>query len=305
MAGALGKASDILPASRALSARSSRWIFGRRRPTLAANLGKATPKFARAIMTTDAFQDFAPRSLPSGGVVKLVGMAKGAGMKAICPNMATMLSVVLCDAQAEASVWQTMLRDAVDLTFNRATVDGDTSTNDTLYGLARRIRRVHVRRGIDQGCRPLTSVLGDLAYMLVRTARASKVARIHVTGAASDAAPSAWPDVGHSQLVKTALYGRDATGAHRRRRGPQAGGLQPRRCGGDPVRRGVDRKGQPTDLDFDALLQEPPQAARSLSIDIVLVPVPAAIRCSLPTSGMVCERQRRLPQLERVLFQMM
>ncbi|MFQ8887778.1 MAG: bifunctional ornithine acetyltransferase/N-acetylglutamate synthase [Bilophila wadsworthia] len=50
--------------------------------------------------------------------------------------MATMLSVVLCDAQVEASVWQKMLRDAVELTFNRVTVDGDTSTNDTLYGLA-------------------------------------------------------------------------------------------------------------------------------------------------------------------------
>ena len=61
-------------------------------------------------------------------------MAKGAGM--ICPNMATMLSVVLCDAQVEAGIWQKMMREAVALTFNRVTVDGDTSTNDTLYGLA-------------------------------------------------------------------------------------------------------------------------------------------------------------------------
>ena len=137
VAGALGlEASDILPASTGvIGAQLKMDLWEKAAPALAVNLGKATPEdFARAIMTTDAFHKISHRevSLP-GGVVKLVGMAKGAGM--ICPNMATMLSVVLCDAQVEASVWQKMLRDAVELTFNRVTVDGDTSTNDTLYGL--------------------------------------------------------------------------------------------------------------------------------------------------------------------------
>lgn len=132
-------------------------------PALAANLGKATPEdFAKAIMTTDAFHKISHRevSLP-GGVVKLVGMAKGAGM--ICPNMATMLSVVLCDAQVEASVWQKMLRDAVELTFNRVTVDGDTSTNDTLYGLANGASGVSAsdEESLKALSAALTSVLGD------------------------------------------------------------------------------------------------------------------------------------------------
>ena len=232
MAGALGlEASDVLPASTGvIGAQLKMDLWEKAAPALAANLGKATPEdFAKAIMTTDAFHKISHRevSLP-GGVVRLVGMAKGAGM--ICPNMATMLSVVLCDAQVEAPVWQKMLRDAVDLTFNRVTVDGDTSTNDTLYGLANGASGVPASGGeaIKALSAALTSVLGDLAYMLVKDGEgASKVARIHVAGAASDAdAERVARTVGHSQLV-----------THRRRRGPQRGGFQPRRCGGDPVRR--------------------------------------------------------------------
>ena len=241
---------------------------------LAANLGKATPEdFARAIMTTDAFHKISHRevSLP-GGVVKLVGMAKGAGM--ICPNMATMLSVVLCDAQVEASVWQKMLRDAVELTFNRVTVDGDTSTNDTLYGLANGASGVSAsdEESLKALSAALTSVLGDLAYMLVKDGEgASKVARIHVTGAASDAdAERVARTVGHSQLVKTALYGRDANwGRIVAAVGRSGADFNPddvvvTLCGVE-----LFRKGQPTDLDFDALLEEPLKQ-RDLPIDIVL-----------------------------------
>lgn len=164
-------------------------------------------------MTTDAFPKLSHRevALP-GGTVRLVGMAKGAGM--ICPNMATMLSVVLCDARVEASLWTEMLREAVNLTFNRVTVDGDTSTNDTLYGLANGCSGVSVDDDISRAAlsSALVSVLGDLAYMLVQDGEgASKVARIHVTGAASDAdCERVARTVGHSQLVKTALYGQDA-----------------------------------------------------------------------------------------------
>ena len=204
--------------------------------------------------------------------MKLVGMAKGAGM--ICPNMATMLSVVLCDAQVEASVWQKMLRDAVELTFNRVTVDGDTSTNDTLYGLANGASGVSAsdEESLKALSAALTSVLGDLAYMLVKDGEgASKVARIHVAGAASDAdAERVARTVGHSQLVKTALYGRDANwGRIVAAVGRSGADFNPddvvvTLCGVE-----LFRKGQPTDQDFDALLEEPLKQ-RDLPIDIVL-----------------------------------
>lgn len=243
-------------------------------PSLVESLGSRDAEgFTRAFMTTDAFPKFASITVPlSGGTVRLTGMAKGAGM--ICPNMATMLSVVLCDAQVEASVWQKMLRDAVELTFNRVTVDGDTSTNDTLYGLANGASGVSAsdEESLKALSAALTSVLGDLAYMLVKDGEgASKVARIHVTGAASDAdAERVARTVGHSQLVKTALYGRDANwGRIVAAVGRSGADFNPddvvvTLCGVE-----LFRKGQPTDLDFDALLEEPLKQ-RDLPIDIVL-----------------------------------
>lgn len=243
-------------------------------PSLVESLGSRDAEgFTRAFMTTDAFPKFASITVPlSGGTVRLTGMAKGAGM--ICPNMATMLSVVLCDAQVEASVWQKMLRDAVELTFNRVTVDGDTSTNDTLYGLANGASGVSASddESLKALSAALTSVLGDLAYMLVKDGEgASKVARIHVAGAASDAdAERVARTVGHSQLVKTALYGRDANwGRIVAAVGRSGADFNPddvvvTLCGVE-----LFRKGQPTDLDFDALLEEPLKQ-RDLPIDIVL-----------------------------------
>ncbi|MEG2173488.1 MAG: bifunctional ornithine acetyltransferase/N-acetylglutamate synthase, partial [Desulfovibrionaceae bacterium] len=105
-------------------------------PQLVDSLGtKSGEDFTRAMMTTDAFPKFMPLSLNlAGGSVRLLGMAKGAGM--ICPNMATMLSVVLCDARIDADLWREMFPHAVANTFNRVSVDGDTSTNDTVIGLA-------------------------------------------------------------------------------------------------------------------------------------------------------------------------
>ena len=119
----------------------------------------------QAIMTTDTKPKEEAYEIEIGGkTVKIGAMAKGSGM--IHPNMATMLSVVLCDAQVEASVWQKMLRDAVELTFNRVTVDGDTSTNDTLYGLANGASGVSAsdEESLKALSAALTSVLGDLAY---------------------------------------------------------------------------------------------------------------------------------------------
>lgn len=267
--------SAVLPASTGvIGAQLKMDLWEKAAPVLAANLGRSTPEdFAKAIMTTDAFPKLSHRevALP-GGVVRLVGMAKGAGM--ICPNMATMLSVVLCDARVEAPLWQKLLREAVGQTFNRVTVDGDTSTNDTLYGLANGASGVEASDAASVAAlsAALVSVLGDLAYMLVQDGEgASKVARIHVTGARSDAdAERVARTVGHSQLVKTALYGRDANwGRIVAAVGRSGAEFEPADvrvslCGVE-----LFRSGQPTDLDFDALLEEPLKR-RDLPIDIVL-----------------------------------
>ena len=191
--------------------RMDRWRAAM--PELKANLGTRDAEgFTRAFMTTDAFPKYAVREVTlSGGTVRLAGMAKGAGM--ICPNMATMLSVVLCDAEVEGAVWQAMFDRAVNATFNRVSVDGDTSTNDTVLGLANGASGV-TASGDDAATleTALTDILGQLAYMLVKDGEgATKVMHIRVEGAASDAeAETIARTVGHSQLVKTAIYGKDA-----------------------------------------------------------------------------------------------
>mgnify|MGYP000439927004 CR=1 FL=1 len=138
VAGALGlEASDILPASTGvIGAQLKMDLWEKAAPALAANLGKATPEdFAKAIMTTDAFHKISHRevSLP-GGVVKLVGMAKGAGM--ICPNMATMLVFITSDCAISPAMLQKALSTDIANTFNMVSVDGDTSTNDMVTVLA-------------------------------------------------------------------------------------------------------------------------------------------------------------------------
>ena len=156
------------------------------------------PKLAEAELTLD------------GGTVRLAGAAKGAGM--ICPNMATMISLVLCDADVDAAAWREMFRRAADATFNRVSVDGDTSTNDSLFGLANGASGIRVtEEELPLLEEALTGILGDLAYMLVKDGEgATKAMHIRVTGAASDAdAELVARAVGHSQLVKTAMFGKD------------------------------------------------------------------------------------------------
>ena len=134
-------------------------------------------------------------------------MAKGAGM--ICPNMATMLAVMLTDADVDRETWQAMFARAVDKTFNRVSVDGDTSTNDTILGLANGASGIRAE-GEDAALleKGLTDILGQISYMLVKDGEgASKVMHITVSGAASDEdACRIARTVGHSQLVKTAIY---------------------------------------------------------------------------------------------------
>ncbi|MBO4368547.1 MAG: bifunctional glutamate N-acetyltransferase/amino-acid acetyltransferase ArgJ [Desulfovibrio sp.] len=181
-------------------------------PELSSNLGKRDAEgFTRAFMTTDAFPKFASQDLSfSGGTVRLTVMAKGAGM--ICPNMATMLCVCLTDAVIEQKAWQTMFQRAVDKTFNRVSVDGDTSTNDTILGLANgasRISLTETEYALFE--KELTSILAKVSHMLVMDGEgASKVMHIHVHGALTDNdAKIVARSVGASQLVKTAIYGGD------------------------------------------------------------------------------------------------
>lgn len=206
--------ADILPMSTGvIGAHLKLDLWQEAVPPLVANLGLGTVEsFARSMMTTDAFPKFVERELAlSGGTVRLVGMAKGAGM--ICPNMATMLAVVLCDAVVDKDLWQNMFAVAIESTFNRVSVDGDTSTNDTVLGLANGASGVTISdNDAISLATALEDVLGQLAYMLVQDGEgATKVIHIKVTGAADamDAEKVA-RTVGHSQLVKTAMYGRDA-----------------------------------------------------------------------------------------------
>jgi glutamate N-acetyltransferase/amino-acid N-acetyltransferase len=205
---------EILPASTGvIGAQLKMELWEKSVPLLAQNLGKnSAEEFARAIMTTDRFAKFASEEIVlKGGAVRLCGMAKGAGM--ICPNMATMLSTLLCDAHIAAPLWKKLLHEAVELTFNRASVDGDTSTNDTIYALANGASGVSV--GEDEApllFAAMKKILGQLAYMLVQDGEgATKVMRINVKGAKTPKdAESIARAIGHSQLVKTAMFGQDA-----------------------------------------------------------------------------------------------
>ncbi len=243
-------------------------------PELAANLGrKNIEDFTRAMMTTDAFPKFGAREIRlSGGMARICGMAKGAGM--ICPNMATMLSVVLCDAEVAKEEWTEMFRRAVQNTFNRVSVDGDTSTNDTLLGLANGASGVKVADEEDKQAlyEALEDILGKLAYMLVQDGEgASKVIKIEVRGAHSDAdAELAARTMGHSQLVKTAMYGRDAnwgrivaalgrSGAHF-----APGDVRVSLCGVE-----LFRNEQPVGNDADKVL-EGPLKERDLHVEVVI-----------------------------------
>ncbi|MEE0814285.1 MAG: bifunctional glutamate N-acetyltransferase/amino-acid acetyltransferase ArgJ [Desulfovibrio fairfieldensis] len=209
------EAQEILPISTGVVGAHLKMDLWRKAvPALAQSLGSRDAEgFTRAFMTTDAFPKFAMREVTlSGGTVRLTVMAKGAGM--ICPNMATMLCVALTDAAVEREPWQAMFGRAVDKTFNRVSVDGDTSTNDTILGLANGASGVAARDEADLALleEALTAILGTVSHMLVMDGEgASKVIHISVRGARNDAdAELVARSVGHSQLVKTAIYGGDA-----------------------------------------------------------------------------------------------
>ncbi len=171
---------------------------------------------AQAIMTTDTFPKGATRTVTIDGVpVTLSGFAKGSGM--IAPDMATMLAFLFTDAALPASVLQALLKASNELSFNSITVDGDTSTSDTVLLCATgKARHKRITAASDPRLRAfrraLDEVMIDLAQQIVRDGEgAEKFVTIEVTGAASArAARRIGLAIGNSPLVKTALAAGDA-----------------------------------------------------------------------------------------------
>lgn len=167
---------------------------------------------ARAIMTTDTVPKAAAvRVTLEGGDVVVGGMAKGSGM--IHPDMATMLAVLTTDARIGADALDRALRRAVDRTFNRITVDGDTSTNDAVVVLASGASGVDVASAADLDAfeRALNAICERLAKAIVRDGEgASRFVTIHVVGATSESdALKVARAIATSPLVKTAFAGGD------------------------------------------------------------------------------------------------
>jgi glutamate N-acetyltransferase/amino-acid N-acetyltransferase len=181
-------------------------------PGMAANLREDRfGAVARAIMTTDlvpkeAFGEVKLRR----GTVRIAGMTKGSGM--IQPRMATTLGFILTDAQIPVAILRRMLRRAVESSYNRLSVDGDTSTNDTLVLLANGASGVRPdpreMAAVEDG---ITSVAEDLARSIARDGEgARKLITIMISGASTDdAAARLARSIANSPLVKTAVAGSD------------------------------------------------------------------------------------------------
>ncbi|MBU0728779.1 MAG: bifunctional glutamate N-acetyltransferase/amino-acid acetyltransferase ArgJ [Proteobacteria bacterium] len=170
---------------------------------------------SRAMMTTDTVPKTALRDIVLGGKqVKILGLAKGSGM--IMPNMATMLCFLCTDVVISPELLQKSLTQAVNLSFNRITVDGDTSTNDTALilanGLAKNFPVDDSATDTEMFQAVLNDLLKDLALQIVRDGEgATKLITIRVDGAKSmDDAKNAALTVANSALVKTAFFGEDA-----------------------------------------------------------------------------------------------
>jgi glutamate N-acetyltransferase/amino-acid N-acetyltransferase len=188
-------------------------------PSLAASLepgADAVLAAARTIMTTDTFAKWASRATTLDyQPVTITGIAKGSGM--IAPNMATMLAFIFTDAALPADVLQPLLERACDRSFNATTVDGDTSTSDTLLLFATgEAGNMPVDCADDPRLGPfaeaLDAVMIDLAQQVVRDGEgARKFIEIRVAGAQDDAAARRIGlCIANSPLVKTAIAGEDA-----------------------------------------------------------------------------------------------
>jgi glutamate N-acetyltransferase/amino-acid N-acetyltransferase len=174
---------------------------------------------AKAIMTTDTFPKVATAQARIGKTtVTINGIAKGAGM--IAPDMATMLSFIFTDAPISAPALQKLLSEGVVETFNAVTIDGDTSTSDTLLAFATGAAAARGAPKIARAADPrlkafrkaLQAVLADLSEQVARDGEgARKLVEIKVEGATSDkSARRIAMSIANSPLVKTAIAGEDA-----------------------------------------------------------------------------------------------
>ena len=174
---------------------------------------------AKAIITTDTFPKVATATVRLGKAnVTINGIAKGAGM--IAPDMATMLSFVFTDVPVSARVLHALLKEGVADTFNAVTIDGDTSTSDTLMAFATGAAAAQgapkFTKPADPRLKPFraafNAVLGNLAEQVARDGEgARKLVEINVEGAVSKAsARRIAMSIANSPLVKTAIAGEDA-----------------------------------------------------------------------------------------------
>ena len=184
-------------------------LIARALPSLLKGLGADRfEAVANAIMTTDTVPKTASREITVDGLpVRIAGMTKGAGM--IQPNMATTLCFVVTDAIASPADLRAALSAAIEVSYNRISVDGDTSTNDTAVVLANGASGAKPKRPELQ--RALTEVLEDLARQIARDGEgARKLVTIDVAGLDdNDAAQSIARAIANSPLVKTAIAGSD------------------------------------------------------------------------------------------------
>lgn len=171
----------------------------------------ALPEVARAILTTDLQPKGASREVTlRRGIVRIAGVTKGSGM--IHPRMATTLGFVMTDAVIPQTLLRRMLVRAGELSYNRISVDGDTSTNDTLIVMANGASGVRPDpKEMSVFEESLTETLQSLARQIVRDGEgARKLISVEVHGAATDAAAAAISrSIANSLLVKTAIAGSD------------------------------------------------------------------------------------------------
>jgi glutamate N-acetyltransferase/amino-acid N-acetyltransferase len=168
----------------------------------------------RAIMTTDTVpKSAAVQTLIGGKTVRIGGICKGAGM--IAPNMATMLAFVTTDCAIAPAALRKALRDVVDRTFNSVTIDGDTSTNDTIFllanGAAANAPVAATGRDYDRFHDALFAVAAELARAIARDGEgATRFVEVRVTGARTPAdARTVAKAIANSPLVKCAIHGGD------------------------------------------------------------------------------------------------
>jgi glutamate N-acetyltransferase/amino-acid N-acetyltransferase len=170
---------------------------------------------SKAMMTTDTVPKTVQKEISiDDKTITIAGMTKGSGM--IAPNMATMLCFILTDAAVEPAYLQDVLTNTTELTFNRITVDGDTSTNDTVLAMASGTAKNAVLKnkdstGAEEFYSAFLQVMDELAAMIVADGEgATKLVTIQVNGAKDDhQAKQAAMTVANSPLVKTALFGCD------------------------------------------------------------------------------------------------